>query len=193
MRLAINLILLALVAFLVYVLYDSIREPIVFQAEKEKRENAVVDKLIKIRKAQELYRGITNKFANDFDTLTDVLNNGRFALVSVTGDPDDPTGQAVRYDTSYVPARDSVASLGLKRVDSLRYVPYSDGATFDIQADTLTYQQTLVHVVEVGVSRTKFMGMWADERFKRYDNSYDPFKVIKFGNMNAPNLSGNWE
>ncbi|MEL6924571.1 MAG: hypothetical protein AAFO94_11030 [Bacteroidota bacterium] len=193
MRLAINLVLLALVAFLLYVLYDSIREPIVFKAEKEKRENAVIDKLIKVRKAQELYRSITGKFAHNFDTLTDVLTNGQFALVSVEGDPDDPSGQGVVYDTSYVPARDSMRALGLN-VDSLRYVPYSVNNTeFEIQADTLTYQKTLVNVVEVGVSRTKYLGEYADERFKRYDNSFDPFKVIKFGNMNAPNLSGNWE
>jgi len=57
----------------------------------------------------------------------------------------------------------------------------------------LTYQKTLVNVVEVGVSRSKYLGEYADERFKRYDNSFDPFKVIKFGNMNSPNLSGNWE
>jgi len=88
MRLGINLVLLVLVAFLCYVLYDSIREPIVFKAVKERRENAVIDKLISVRKAQEMFRDITGKFAHDFDTLSDVLTNGRFALVMVTGDPD---------------------------------------------------------------------------------------------------------
>jgi len=180
------------VAFLLYVLYDSIREPIVFKAVKERRENAVIDKLISVRKAQEMYRDITGKFAHNFDTLSDVLTNGQFALVMVTGDPDDPTGQGVVYDTNFVAARDSMMALDLN-VDSLRYVPFGEGATFEIKADTLTYQKTLVNVCEVGISRSKYLGEYADERFKRYDNSFDPFKVIKFGNMNSPNLSGNWE
>lgn len=192
MRLAINLVLVVLILFFIYVLYDSIKEPILFKAEKEKRENAVIDKLIEIRQAQELYRGITGEFAPNFDTLKQVLTTGRFKIISVEGDPDDPTGGTIRYDSIFVEAIDSVRTLGLN-LDSLRYVPFGQGATFDIQADTVTYQKTLVPVVEVGVSRSKFMGAYADERFRRYDNSYKPNSIIKFGNMSAPNTSGNWE
>ena len=46
MRIAINLILIALTAFLVWVLISSIREPIKFKAEKERRELAVIEKLM---------------------------------------------------------------------------------------------------------------------------------------------------
>ena len=49
----INLILLAIVSFLVYLLVQSIREPIAFKAVKDAREAAVVDKLMQIRQAQE--------------------------------------------------------------------------------------------------------------------------------------------
>lgn len=193
MRLAINLILAVIVVGLIYVLINSIREPIAFKAEKEKRETAVIDRLREIRTAQELYRDITGSFASNFDTLTDVLRNGKFAIVSIIGDEDDPnfTGE-VEYDTTYKPAIDTIKKLKIN-LDSLKFVPFSKGKIFDMTADTIDYQSTTVNVVEVGTPRSSFMGRFADLRFQRYDQSYEPNSVIKFGNLNSPNLSGNWE
>mgnify|MGYP006285337793 FL=1 len=195
MRLVINLILIAIVAFLVYALYSSIREPIAFKTEKERRERLVVDKLIKIRTAQEAYRDITGEFAPNFDTLAYVLENDSFQIIKVIGDPDDPnfTGE-ITYDTAYQPAVDSMRSLlGMRSFDSLRYIPFTRGKTFDIAANVIDYQSTEVPVVEVGTPRSTFMGRFGDPRFARYDQGYDPSEPIKFGNLYAPNLSGNWE
>lgn len=193
MRLVINVILLVLVGGLIWLLIGSIKEPIEFKAEKVKREKAVGNQLETIRTAQELYRGVTGIFADNFDTLAMVLKEDSFQIIQVFGDPDDPTNiDAVTYDTIYQPAYDSVVALGIN-VDSLRYVPYGGGETFRIAADTITYQKTLVNVVEVGIPYTAFMGKWGDSRFAKYDDSYDPTKVVKFGDMNTPNLSGNWE
>lgn len=192
MRIILNVVLILIVAVLVYMLAGSIREPIAFQEQKQIREEAVVQKLITIRKAQELYRGITGTFSSSFEDLKNVLTNGRFTIVKVIGDPDDPSGQQVSYDTIYKNAADSIKTLGLQ-LDSLAYVPFGEGAMFNIQADTITYQSTVVSVVEVGVPRKVFMGPYADARFAKYDNSYDPNSIVKFGNMNAPNTSGNWE
>ncbi|HMQ46043.1 MAG TPA: hypothetical protein PKA00_01255 [Saprospiraceae bacterium] len=192
MRLLINLVLIAIIAGLIWVLISSIREPIAFKAEKEKREQAVIAKLRTIRTVQEAYRNITGIFASDFDELSKTLKEGRFAIISVIGDPDDPnfTGEII-YDTTYMSALDSMTALGIN-LDSLKYVPYGKGVSFDIQADTIDYQKTLVPVVEVGVKRKVFMGKYADARFSRYDNTYDPNSILKFGNLGAPNLSGNW-
>ncbi|MCP3927546.1 MAG: hypothetical protein GY705_00415 [Bacteroidetes bacterium] len=193
MRLAINLILILIIAGLVYVLISSIQEPIAFKREKEKRELAVIEKLQVVRQSQELFRAIKGGFAPDFDTLKQVLTTDSFRIIQVFGDPDDPTNtEAITYDTLYRPAFDSIQVLGIN-LDSLPFVPYSGGARFDMQADTLTYQSTLVNVVEVGVRRNVFMGKYGDPKYAKYNDSYDPSSLMKFGNMNAPNLSGNWE
>lgn len=193
MKLVINLVLAVIIVGLVYVLVQSIREPIAFKAERTRREQVVVEKLMEIRKAQEAFRDITGGFAPSFDSLKNVLTNGRFMIVQVFGDPDDPNFQGtIEYDTMYTPAIDSIRAMGIN-LDSLKYVPFGGGATFDIAADTITYQSTVVNVVEVGVPRKVFMGKYADPRYSKYDRSYDPNSVIKFGNMTAPNLSGNWE
>ena len=86
MRLIINLILLAIVAALIYVLVDSIREPIAFKNEKDKREAAVVDRLMDLRRGQEIYRTITGgSFASNWNDFKDVLTNGRIPYVKVIG------------------------------------------------------------------------------------------------------------
>ena len=193
MRLLINLILAAAVIGLIWTLISSIQEPIAFKAEKEKRERAVVERLMDVRTAQDLFRSIKGGFSPTFDSLKEVLTNDSFAVVKVIGDPDDPnfTGEII-YDTILSPAIDSIRSLGIN-LDSLGFVPYGGGVRFEIAADTLTYQKTTVNVVEVGIPRRVFMGKYKDKRFAKYDQSYDPNKPLKFGNMNAPNLSGNWE
>jgi hypothetical protein len=192
MKTVINLLIILGIIGLAYLMVDSIREPIAFKNEKEKREAAVVEKLIKIRQVQEIYRSVTGEFASNFDSLSATITNGQIPVFKVEGDPDDPTGQEFTIDTLYFSAADSVRAMGIN-VDSLRFVPYGEGKTFDIEADTMTYQKSLVTVVEVGVMRKIFMGPYASPRFSKYDNSYDPSSKLKFGDMGSPNTSGNWE
>lgn len=192
MRLLLNLILLLGIGFLAWLLYYNIKEPIAFQAEKTKRERRVIDRLVDIRTSQELYRTITGSYADNFDTLEYVLKTKDIPQFKVVGNPDDPDAEFT-IDTIYFNTMDSLNSLAIV-VDSLRYVPYTSGQVFfDIDADTISYQQTLVNVVEVGTQRKNFMGSFGDIKYAKYDKSYDPNKMLKFGNMNSPSLAGNWE
>lgn len=193
MKVLINAILVIVILGLIYVLGSSIREPIAFKEEYDKRKDAVVERLMQIRQAQEAYRTITGQFAPTFDTLKHVLRVGNFAIVSIESDPSDPENEdKYIYDTTFVAAFDSIKAMGIV-LDSLEKVPFSSNALFSCFADTITYQKTLVQVVEVATSYDKFMGAWADERFTKYDDSYNPNAIIKFGSRNAPNTSGNWE
>lgn len=195
MKIVINILLVGLIFLLGYLLYANIKEPIEFKSAKDKRERAVVEQLKTIRQTQEFYRSITGSFASDFDSLSHVLTADSFRIINVQGDPDDPNFDIdqITYDTVYFAAIDSIIALGIN-LDSLRYVPYAPlGTTFDIQADTIEYQKTTVHVVEVGVKRALFMGEYGDVRFAKYDSRYDPSARIKFGDMNTPNTAGNWE
>jgi hypothetical protein len=190
MRTIINILLLIIIVGLGYLLYESIREPIVFEDEKAKREKAVANKLKTIRNAQQFYRDITGRYAASFDTLSYVLRNDSFRTIKVSGEVNE-AGEYV-LDTTYKPAYDTIQKLGWN-LDSLRFVPYTDGDTFQVRADTIQYQKTRSPVVQVGVVRKKYMGPWGDARFAKYDDRYDPESMIKFGDMNKPSLSGNWE
>ena len=134
MRLIINLVLLVIVAALVYVLIDSIREPIAFKNERDKREDAVVDRLRDLRRGQELYRTISGgEFASNWDDYKNVLSTGQIPFVKVIGDPDDPEFQGeVTYDTTYSSAADSIKSLGWD-LDEMVLIPFGNGKMFDEQ------------------------------------------------------------
>ncbi len=193
MKIVLNLVLVAIAAFLIYLLVDSIKEPIEFNQQRKVRETAVVDKLKDIRTCQELYRSITGEFAHDFDTLKQVLTSERLFEVKLNKDPefpDDPDKFII--DTLFYNTMDSINSMGIN-LNDLSDIPFSEGESFTMQADTVTYQQTLVHVMECGASRKLYMGEWGDPKFSKYDDTYDANKVIKFGDMTAPSLSGNWE
>lgn len=201
MKLIINLILMALVGALCYLLFFGIREPIAFGDTKKARLDAVTDRLKQVRYAQEFHRDITGKFANSFDSLKYVLENDSFTIVKILGDPDDPSGQSFKRIETRIAAKDSLNSLFQNpeskikiQLDSLPFVPYGGGAKFEIQADTMTYQKTLVNVTEVRTKWKIFMGeRFGDPKYARYDNTYYPENFIKFGDMSAPNLGGNWE
>ncbi|HMT54418.1 MAG TPA: hypothetical protein PKD16_11550 [Saprospiraceae bacterium] len=195
MRKVINLVLILITLILTYWLYSSIREPIAFHAERDKRKDAVVAVLKKIQVAQDVYRMVTGKYAANFDSLSSVLNNGKIEVAKLEADPTDPTNQDKFVKTvSYTPAKDSLFSILNQsiNVDSLRYIPFTNGKIFEIDADTLTHQGSLVNVVKVGTKYKEFMGEFANPTYKKYDKFYDPEKMIQFGDMNSPNTNGNW-
>ena len=193
MRKLFSLAFLVLAFILGWLLYRSIEEPITFADERAVRQDAVAEQLMVIRTTQEMYRDITGTFAPSFDTLKQVLREGEFMEVKIIGDPDDPNfDPATAYDTIYRPAIDSVQKLGID-LDRLEYVPYTEDKVFEIAADTIDYQSTKVPVVQVGIPYKEFMGRFADSRFQRYDQRYNPNAPIKFGDLSKPSLAGNWE
>ena len=195
MKIIINLVLVAIAVFLGWQLYASIKDPISFADELAVRREAVSGRLKQVRDAQQIYRDVSGgEYAKSFDELVNTLRNGRIPIVSVFGDPDDPNfdPEDLRTDTTYLPAIDTVNALGID-LDSLRYIPYSGGKEFRVFADTVTYQKALVNVVQVSAPYQEFMGKYASDRYKRYDNAYDPSATMKFGSTTKPTLSGNWE
>ncbi len=193
MKFLINLFLILLIGLLGYMLYQSIKEPVKFGETKNYRKNVVVDKLQKIRTAQELYRSIKGGFAGSWDDLVMTLKTDSIPHVKTIGDPDDPTNsEKFQRIVTYTPAIDTVRALGLD-LDNLAIVPFSGGKKFDITADSIEYQKTTVSVVEVGTPWKSFMGEFGDPKFRMYDKMYDPNKKLKFGDLTKPNLSGNWE
>lgn len=195
MRTIFSLLFLFLAFVLAFFLYKSIEEPIAFAAVRSERDGAVSSQLEMIREAQELYRDITGEFAPRFDTLKQVLSEGQLLNIRVEGDPDDPnfTGE-ITYDTTFIPALQEVERRGIILKD-LDKVPFAEnGESFDIEAKVIPYQSTSVPVVQVGVRKKVYMGKeFSDDRFKQYDQNYDPNSPMKFGDLNKPTLTGSWQ
>lgn len=197
MRSIINIVLVALILGLGYLLVQSIYEPINFKAIKDSRADAVKKKLETVRTAQQCFMDITGVYAHNFDTLREVLSTDSFKIVKVFGDPDDPTGQSVKYETSYANALDSIQKLGIN-LDDISKVPYGNGKEFDVEAKKIVYQSITVPVVRVRTPYKDFMGSYAHPRYKSYDKFYNPDDptedryYLSIGDLNRPSLGGNW-
>ena len=191
MKIVIHLILFLVSLGLMYAVYSTIKEPIQFKTQYNKRSMAVVDKLKDIRTAQKLYRGVTDTFATNFDDLENVLTTGQFEIVQVTGDRD-VLGSVVSYDTLYIAAKDSLAAIKLD-VKSLRKVPFSENKQFEIYASQVDQQGITIPVVEVSTKWGEFMGDYGTAYYSKYNRNYSPSNSLKFGSRRKANLSGNWE
>jgi len=191
MKTVIHLLLFLVSLGLMYALYSTIKEPIQFKTQYNKRSEAVVTKLKDIRIAQKLYRTITDTFAESFTDLENVLSTGRFEIIQVHGDRD-AIGSQVTYDTLFVAAKDSIASLGLNIME-LKSIPFTDNKQFDIFAGKVDQQGIIIPVVEVSAKWGDFMGEFGDPKYKKYDKKFSPKNKIKFGSRSKANLSGNWE
>src|SRR5690625_518332 len=78
MRIVINLILLVAIVLLGYLTYASIKAPISFKDELDRRESVVIRKLNEIRRAQNVYRDVTGgSFADSWEKLLDTLKEDR--------------------------------------------------------------------------------------------------------------------
>lgn len=206
MKLVLNIVFLLLTILLCYMLYASIREPIAFNEVFQSRKNAVVARLMEVREAQQAYKSITGVYAPNFDTLSQVLQTGTFKVVRISGEDENN----LQVETTSVPAADSIKKIkmnlnGVEKVgidlDSLRYVPFGDGATFEIGADTITYQGTPgLPVMEVKTPVKTFMKEYDSDQYKRYNANFNPDDpehsrtyYVRFGDMAKPSTSGNWE
>jgi hypothetical protein len=193
MKYLINLVILAIVGLLAFLLYSGIKEPIIFRNELAARQDVVVQDLTNIRGLQEIYRDIKGVYASNFDELERALMNDSIPTIVLQADPSDPTN-ADKFTRTVVltPARDTVLKMPFD-FKQLRYVPYTDNKVeFEMQADTTSYQQIIVPVMECMTRYEVFMGKYADESYRKYAKQYDPKKKLGFGSMTSPNLEGNW-
>jgi len=174
------------IVVLAYFIYDSIMRPIRFNNEREIREAKVIERLKDIRTAQVAYRSVNGVYVGDFDTLVDFLKYGNFPLIRKIGDEEDSTAIIIR-DTMYVSVFDSIfKKKTLNYLDSLPFIPFSEGEKFRLQAGQIERSRVMLPVFEAFAANRQFLkGM--------NTNYFILDEGLRVGNMDAPSIDGNWE
>ncbi len=228
MKTVINLVLAACVVALVYICYGSIMGPINFDKEKEVRDNAIKTRLIDIRKAQQEYRGMHNgAYTADFDTLIDFIKTAKLPFILKVGALNDDqlnngmtekkaiaminkakkTGnwkevekeglQNFRRDTMWVAVLDTIFTKGFNP-DSLAYVPYGNGAKFEmaIRKDT-TKSGAPLNLFQAQVSYDVYLGDLNKQQLLNLKDTREKlgkYCGLRVGDIEQPNNNaGNWE
>lgn len=83
------LVLPVIIIGLVYLIVESVMEPIRFNEQKEAREEVAIQRLKDIRDLQVAFKSETGHFTPSIDSLKDFYNNGTIKVVMQIGSNDD--------------------------------------------------------------------------------------------------------
>jgi hypothetical protein len=134
MKVTVKVLLLAAVVVLGYMCYSSLMTNITFENQEETRKDAIVARLLDIRKAQIEYKNVHGVHAANFDELTHFLNEEKLPFISKIGELTDKQLQEgmteqeavkkgiIRRDTMWVLAKDTLFNKDFD-ASQLRYVP----------------------------------------------------------------------
>ena len=199
----IALILIPLNIILAYFVYNSINSEVEFQKIAKVRIAENVQKLKDIRAVQISYKSKYKGFSDDFDSLMVFLNSDSLAVVKSEGEaPDSLTElQALQaglisrdtiyiaakshiFNADYLTTRDENYSLDLEQ---LRYIPYAENKSYEIDAGSIEKGKVIVQVFEVSAQYGDVL-IGLDAENKKYDLQ----GLLRVGSMSEASLNGNW-
>ena len=228
MKTVINAILALCAIALVYICYGSIMGPINFDKEKAIRDKAIIARLIDIRSAQQEYRLThEGAYTASFDTLIHFVKTAKLPFIMKIGSLTDEqlnkgmtekkamaiiekakkTGNwkdvekegltNFRRDTMWVAVMDTIFAKGFNP-DSLAYVPYGNGAKFEmaIRKDT-TKSGAPLNLFQAQVAYDVYLGDLDKQQLvnlKDMQEKLGKYLGLKVGDIEQPNNNaGNWE
>ncbi len=227
MKKVFNALLALCVIGLLFICWRSIQDDIDFKKEVTIRENAVKARLLQIKAAEEEYKlQHEGLYCDSLFKLIDFVKTGRIPKIvkeGVLSDEQMEKGlteakaaaivnsgdqkaieanglQNFRRDTTWVILSDSLFGEGFN-ADSLRYIPFAEGDTFQLQTfTTMTRSGTIQYVMECAAPDASFlknMGRNGDRLIvnrRQLADDMGNYAGLKIGDLyNWNNNAGNWE
>ena len=203
----VSILLLFVIAGLVYACIKSIMQPINFNKQKDYREAIGIQKMKDLRTLQEAFKSVNGHFTASSDSLVDFYKNGKMEVLMQIGSNDDSEqmfelykqGQHLVFSlSSMVAVKDTLFhSRRDFNIDSLKYIPFSQGDTIQMEAIVKEVSGVKVPLFEAkmpyksllkGLDNQLRINLDADRRTM---NRYEGLQV---GSISAPNNNaGNWE
>ena len=222
----VSVLLLFVNAGLVYVIVQSVMQPVNFNKQMEYRKGVGVQRMKDLRTLQEAYKSVYGKFSQSADSLADFYKNGQMEVLMQIGSNDDSVAVAnteklkkssrgkltpeMMYKL-YQEGQNLVFSISSKinvrdtifknrsdfNIDSLRYIPFSQGDTIQMDAIIKEVSGVKVPLFEARMPyKSLLKGLDNQLRINldadcRASNRYEGLQV---GSISAPNNNaGNWE
>ena len=229
MKKVINVILGICVLGLLFICWRSIKDTEDFDATVASRENVVKARLMEIRSAEEAYKAQHDGvYCADWSELIKFVKEGKLPVImkqgvltedqmnkglteskaaAIVNSGDQAAIKAnglegFRRDTVWVSLQDSLYNYEGFVADSMRYIPFSQGDTFEIIAcPNTTRSGTIIQVMECNAPDSSFLkGMGKAGKRLIYNrneeaNAKGAYAGLKIGDAgnNWNNNAGNWE
>lgn len=195
MKTAIQIGLAIVIIVLVYLIYESIMEPVRFNQEVARREAQIIQRLRDIRAVQVAHRSRYQRFSSDLDSLVYFVRNDSLPIIMAIGTVPDTLTETeavqlgiVQRDTMWLAARDSLQRRMTYPLDSLPYVPNSGGRRFSLDAGMIERGLVTLPVFEASTIPEHYL---ADmDNWRVY---YTRMAGLRVGSMLEASIDGNWE
>lgn len=211
-RILIQVVLIGIIVFMAYMLWNTIKTPIDFEKERKVRYEKVIENLIDIRKAQLAFKDVSGQFCGDWDTLVAFVKNDSIPKIRKIGMLTDSMIEAGLDEKAAMKKgliiRDTVKVSVLEEVfgndynvDQLPIIPNSGGEKFWLNQTVITTGSGVkVPVFEARAHNNLILASLEDDykqqiinlnEQRRKNNRYPGLKV---GSVEEPNNNvGNWE
>ena len=197
MKAVIQIILVALIIFLGYEVYESIMEPVRLNKEMKSREKVVVQRMKDLRKAELLYKQLNGVYIDDWDSLIQFIDTAEIPVVKIVPDPNDTTyTKTIRDTVGYKRVYKDIFKDKNVDLKNFMIIPFSGNDTIELNAGSIERGGVTVQVFEAKAPYESYLkGM--PEQFiinvKSSKDDLDLYPGIKVGSMTEPSTSGNWE
>lgn len=189
-----------------FLIYRSVTGPIEFDKVKKERFAEVIAKLKDIRKAQEAYKTVTGKYANDFPSLITFVDTAKYTITQQRD------SSYMEFDKTYqidmlkeVKIIDTLGFVSVKdslfknsdRYRNLASVPYAqNNEQFTMKADMVDKSGYRAPVFEVKVDKDIILYDQPKDLRDRENVQVSVEEVngpaIKVGSLSEVSTSGNW-
>ena len=206
MKTILQIVLWIVCIILGYMIYKSVTGPIEFDKVKNERFAEVIDRLKDIRNAQEAYKTVNGRYANDFQTLIAFVDTGRYTITQQRD------SSYMEYDRVYqidmlkeVTIIDTLGFVNVKdslfgasdRYKQMMTVPYAvNNEQFTMKSDIIDKSGYRAPVFEAKVAKSVVLHDQPKDLLTRENNQISVEEVngseIKVGSLTEVSTSGNW-
>lgn len=206
MKTILKIVLWLLSIFFAYMIYKAISDPIKFERIKTERYTKVIDRLKDIRDAQEAYRAVTGRFANDFESLIKFVDTAEFTITQKRDSSYmefnkvyqiDMLKEIVIVDTlGFRSVKDSIFKKS-DRYKNMMNVPFApNNEKFEMKAAILDQNSYKAPVFEAKVDKAVVLYDQPKELVAQEKEVVDVDEVngptIAVGSLSEVSTSGNW-
>ncbi len=188
-----------------YLIYNSITGPIEFNKVKTERFAKVISTLKDIRNSQEAYKTVNGKYANDFNTLINFVDNGKYTITQQRDSSYMEFDKAYGIDLlkevkivdtlGFVSVRDSLFKKD-DRYKRMMDVPGTNGEKFEMKSAIIDKSGYKAPVYEVKVKKSVVLADQPKDLLARENAQLSVEEVngseIKVGSLTDVSTSGNW-
>ena len=201
MKTVIQVILLAAIFVVAYLVIESVNKPLRFNAETKTRYDATVQRLKDVRTAQVAFRSEYKRYTGSFDTLIDFLKTDSFSVVMQIGDDDDSIAVAsggIIRKTFRISVLDSLFKNDYP-VDSLRFAPFTKNHEFALGTNNVVAGNVTVNVFEAKVPFDVLLDGLDAQLLVNYCANWivrdrEGYPGLRVGSLTeTTNNAGNWE